>query len=137
MNFKPVSLKIKSHPENLKQIRKIVSDASSQASFSKEDSGSIILAVDEACSNIIRHSYDSDHSKEIQISIELTSDSLKISIRDKGKKFDIESIKSRDITEVKPGGLGIYIIQHVMDHVEFERTSQGYNQLTMVKNINP
>ncbi len=137
MSFNPIHLKIKSHPENLKQVRKIISDATSEISFSKEDSGSIILAVDEACSNIIRHSYKNDHTKEIQISIEATSASLAISIIDKGKKFDINSIKSRDITQLKPGGLGLYIIQHVMDHVQFKHTPEGYNQLTMMKKVNP
>ncbi len=137
MNFKPVHLKIKSHPENLKQIRKTVSDATSKASFSKEDSGSIILVVDEACSNIIRHSYENDYTKDIEIIVSITSKSLEISIIDSGIEFDIDSITSRDVTEVKPGGLGLYIIQHIMDHVDFKRTPEGYNHLTMIKRITP
>ncbi len=137
MSFNPIQLKIKSHPENLKQVRKIISDATSQIAFSKEDSGSIILAVDEACSNIIRHSYKNDHTKEIQIYVKATSEALEISVIDKGKKFDIKSIKSRDITQVKPGGLGLYIIHQVMDQVEFKHTPEGYNRLTMMKKINP
>ncbi len=70
MSFNPIQLKIKSHPENLKQVRKIISDATSQIAFSKEDSGSIILAVDEACSNIIKHSYLNDPKGKIDLCIQ-------------------------------------------------------------------
>jgi len=137
MNFKPLHLKIKSHPENLKQIRKFVSDAISNASFSKEDCGSIILAMDEACSNIIRHSYKNDHTQEIEITITITSEILEITVIDSGSAFDINTIESRDVSEVKPGGLGIYIIQHIMDQIDFKRTPDGYNQLILTKKITP
>jgi anti-sigma regulatory factor (Ser/Thr protein kinase) len=135
MTFCQTQLIIKSHPMNLQKIRKLISDATSKASLSNEDSAGIILAVDEACSNIIRHSYKNDYTKEIEINIALTSESMEICVIDMGKEFDINSIESRDIDEIKPGGFGIYIIQQVMDNVKFKRTTEGCNHMTMIKKI--
>jgi len=135
MQLKPVHLSIVSHPENLKSIRKILKDIMSKTSLSKEDSGCVILAVDEACSNIIRHGYKNDYEQKIDLTIKLKTNLLTISILDNGIRFDKDSIKDRDIDEIKPGGLGIYIITQVMDQVEYIRTSDGFNKIKMVKNF--
>lgn len=135
MTDKSINIKIQSHPENLSKIRQTVSKALSKCCLSKEDSGSIILAVDEACSNIIRHSYKNDHTKEIELTICTEPDCLSIVVQDKGIEFDINCIEKRDVSEVKPGGLGIYIIQNIMDTVEYSRTKDGCNKLSMIKKI--
>jgi anti-sigma regulatory factor (Ser/Thr protein kinase) len=135
MQLKPVHLSIISHPENLKSIRKILKDIMSKTSLSKEDSGCVILAVDEACSNIIRHGYKNDYEQKIDLTIKLKTNLLTISILDNGIRFDKDSIKDRDIDEIKPGGLGIYIITQVMDQVEYIRTSDGFNKIKMIKNL--
>ncbi|MCP3871801.1 MAG: ATP-binding protein [Desulfobacteraceae bacterium] len=135
MTSKPVHIKVSSHPENLKQIRKAMTDATSKAGFSKEVAGRIILAVDEACSNVIRHSCKHDHTKEINLEIALEKECLTISIIDNGIKFDVNSVEARDVSEVRPGGLGLYIMEKTMDKVEYSRTPDGLNKLTLAKNF--
>ena len=135
MEPEPIRLRIRSHPENLKDIRKTMIDITSKTGLSKEDSGSIILAVDEACSNIIKHSYQNDYNREIDLTIELTQESLTIFVVDGGIGFDINLIQERNINEIKPGGLGIYIIEQVMDAIEYHRTPDKKNKLKMVKNL--
>ncbi|MBC8440566.1 MAG: ATP-binding protein [Deltaproteobacteria bacterium] len=136
MKLKPIHLSITSHPENLKSIRKVMKNIMSKTSLSKEDSGCIILAVDEACSNIIRHGYKNDYNRKIDLTIKLETNLLTISITDNGIIFDKNSIETRDIDEIKPGGLGIYIINQVMDRIEYTRTSEGFNKIKMVKEVN-
>lgn len=133
MQLEPIHLSIISHPENLKKIRKVMKDVLSKTSLSKKDSGCVILAVDEACSNIIKHSYKNDYNQKIDLTIILKTNLLTISILDNGIRFNKNSIETRDIDEIKPGGLGIYIINQVMDQVEYARTSEGFNKLKMVK----
>jgi anti-sigma regulatory factor (Ser/Thr protein kinase) len=135
MELEPIHLSIMSHPENLKGIRKVMKDIVSKTGLSKEDSGCIILAVDEACSNIIKHGYKNDYNRKIDLTIKLETNLLTISIIDNGIIFDKNSIETRDINEIKPGGLGIYIINQVMDRVEYTRTSEGLNKIKMVKNL--
>ena len=136
MELEPIHLSITSHPENLKGIRKVMKDIVSKTGLSKEDSGCIILAIDEACSNIIKHGYKNDYNQKIDLTITLETNLLTISIIDNGIGFDKTPIKTRDIDEIKPGGLGIYIINQVMDQVEYTRTSEGFNKIKMVKKLN-
>lgn len=133
--FVPYHIRIRSHPKNLIDIRHTISTALEQTCLSNEDRGSIILAVDEACSNIIRHSYKNDHSKSINVHIQVSDEALKITIEDQGIEFDINSIEKRDISEVKPGGLGVYIIHNIMDTVDYSRTKDGCNKLRLVKRL--
>jgi anti-sigma regulatory factor (Ser/Thr protein kinase) len=130
-------MRIVSHPKNLKSVRHAVKDIISRTCLSKEDSGCIILAVDEACSNIIKHGYKNDFTQKIDLSFKLETNILTISILDKGIHFEIDSLKARDIDKIKPGGLGIYIIHQVMDIVEYSRTSEGFNKIKMVKKLIP
>ncbi len=135
MVFIPYHIIIESHPKNLIDIRHTIDSALSQTSLSKEDCGTIILAVDEACSNIIRHSYKNDHTKTIEVHTQVSHELLSIIIIDQGIEFDINTIEKRDVSEVKPGGLGIYIIHHTMDTVEYSRSKDGFNQLKLTKKI--
>ncbi|NOX34655.1 MAG: ATP-binding protein [Deltaproteobacteria bacterium] len=136
MELKPVHLCVSSHPENLKCIRSAMADIASKAGISKEVAGNIILAVDEACSNIIRHGYKNDYNRKIDVCFNLMTNLLTISIIDSGIRFDINSIEPRDTSQLKPGGLGLYIIKQVMDIVEYSRTREGFNKIKMVKKLN-
>jgi len=111
-------------------------DIMSKTNLSKDDSGCIILAVDEACSNIIKHSYKNDYNQKIDLTIKLEKTLLTISITDTGIRFDKNSIKTRNIDEIKPGGLGLYIINQVMDIVEYYCTAEGFNKIKMIKKLN-
>jgi anti-sigma regulatory factor (Ser/Thr protein kinase) len=126
---------IKSHPKNLIDIRHLLKITLNETDLSDEECGSIILAVDEACSNIIRHSYNNDYTRQLDVTIELKPEQLFITIKDNGIAFDINSIIPRDVSDIKPGGLGIYIIQHVMDKVEYSRTPDGFNIIQLTKKL--
>jgi len=117
MVLKPTHLSVLSHPKNLKHIREMMADITIKTGLSKADSESIILAVDEACSNIIRHSYKNDYNKKIDLTVKLKTNVLTILIVDNGIKFDINSMEPRDINHLRPGGIGIYIIKQIMDTV--------------------
>ncbi len=132
-----IHLNVASHPKNLEYIRGRIAQITALTSLSKKDSGSIILAVDEACSNIIKHSYKNDYTRKIDLTVELETNGLSISIFDDGIKFDIDSVTSRDITDIRQGGLGIYIIKQVMDTLEYSRNKNGLNKVKMTKKLFP
>lgn len=135
MESNPIHIRIASHPENLKGVRRMIKDITATTRLSQEDSECIVLAVDEACSNIIKHSYQNDFTREIDLTIKLETNLLTISIIDKGIRFNINSLENRDIHKIKPGGLGVYIIHKVMNIVEYSRTSEGLNKIKMVKKL--
>jgi len=126
-------LNVASHPRNLAEIRKLMKKVSLSIGFAKSDVDSIILAVDEACSNIIRHSYKNDPDGRIDISIDILDKKMKIKIVDFGTPCDTKRLKSRPIDDVRPGGLGIYIMNQVMDEVEYDFSAKDRNVVSMSK----
>jgi serine/threonine-protein kinase RsbW len=131
-----IQLSVLSHPKNLSRIREVMRKVTQTIGFSEEDSDHIILAVDEACSNIIKHSYMNDSQKKIDLCIELHDKEFRIQITDYGKQGDIKQMEPRDLEDIKPGGLGVYIMSQVMDSVEYDCSSAKQNQISMTKRLN-
>ena len=101
----------------------------------------ITLAVVEALTNIIRHSYGGPCEKPIIVGLnkihcgDKNRPAVEILIRDFGKQVDAKAIKSRNLDELRPGGVGVHIIHSVMDEVEFSHADDCGTQLKMVKYI--
>ena len=130
-----IEIKIPSEPKFLKIIRAVICQVCEIVGFSPEEGNNITLAVDEACSNIIKHAYGGSTDKPIHVTCTLFRDRLEILLRDFGKKADINEIKSRELDDVRPGGLGVHLIKSVMDLVEYENRLDEGNQLQLVKFI--
>jgi len=130
-------LRIPSRTENLEIIREFVSKIARNAGFSEEDVGKIQLAVDEACTNVVKHAYDGDTQKPIDVAVRLDYDRLTIVVTDEGKGFDPKAVEISDIAEylaeLRVGGLGIYLIRSLMDEVEYSIQPGVRNQVRMVK----
>lgn len=128
-----VELLIPSDPRLLRIVRMTVSQMSELAGFSEEEQKSTALAVDEACTNIIKHAYDGQSHQPILIRCELLENGLRVLLRDFGRKADLKKIKSRELDDIRPGGLGIHLIRSVMDVVEYDNSFETGNMLTLVK----
>lgn len=124
--------------EQLAKVRKFVASFAREQGFSEEQVQDIRLAVDEACTNIIKHAYKYDDSKEFELNIENRDDQLWISIVDNGQSFDPSTYKKPDledqIRKKKRGGVGVYLIQKLMDKVEYH-TSDNRNEIRMLKKV--
>lgn len=123
--------------ESLACIRKFVFKSAMDAGFDEKEIYAVELAVDEACSNIIEHSYGGEGKGEIECTCNDLSDGIEIIIRDDGQPFDPDSITppnfSVELEELKPRGAGLFIINNMMDDVDFEFTEEKGNVLRMVK----
>jgi anti-sigma regulatory factor (Ser/Thr protein kinase) len=130
-----IEIRIPSEPKFLKITRAVICQVCEIMGFSPEDCNNITLAVDEACSNIIKHAYGGSPGKPIHVTGTLFQDRLEILLRDFGKKADINTIKSRELDDVRPGGLGVHLIKSVMDIVNYNNRLDEGNQLQLVKFI--
>ena len=101
--------------------------------FDEEEVKNIVLAVDEACTNVIKYAYQGKHNKEIILTATVKRNRLVVTIRDFGKKSNPESFKSRSLKEVRPGGLGLYFIKKIMDEVKYDTSSKLGTTLRLVK----
>ena len=104
--------------------------------FSAEKAAMIMLTIDEALANVIQHGYDGQKGRPIDVLIERVCPEgrvgIRVLIRDRAKQVDPASIKSRDLEDVRPGGLGVHLINSLMDEVVHRPTGQGM-ELEMVK----
>lgn len=128
-------LEIPSDPACMKIVRSSVESLCSMAGLSENESSKVVLAVDEACTNIIRHSYDGASDRPIICEGELEDRKLLFVLQDFGKKVDPSKIRSRELADVRPGGLGVHFIQEVMDKMEFEDCGEEGTRLFLEKKI--
>ncbi|MCP4020731.1 MAG: ATP-binding protein [Desulfobacteraceae bacterium] len=133
MNPVTKQLQVASHPKHLKDIRNLLKKITAAGNLSQVASDSIILAVDEACSNIIRHSYNNDPGGKIELFFNLDAKRLSIRIVDYGTPCSPKILKPKVTEELQPGGLGIQIIHQVMDSVTYDFNDKDKNVLLMIK----
>ncbi len=134
-------LEIESKTENLSRVREFMSKQVSASQLPPAERGKVILAVDEAVANIMKHSYEEVASGTITISVKSDAERLEIHVMDSGKKFDPNSIRDIDIIQhVKEGrktGLGIFLMRQIMDEVEYSFKEGQRNELRLVKYVKP
>lgn len=128
-----------SQPRYLAGARELVSAVSKRFGFNEAACGQIALAVDEALCNVIRHGYDRRPDGRIWISLwpierpGADPSGIKIVIEDEARQVDPQSIRSRNLEDVRPGGLGVHIIHQIMDAVRFEKREHAGMRLVMLK----
>jgi serine/threonine-protein kinase RsbW len=90
----------------------------------------LVLAVDEACANSIIHHHGCDGSSSIQISLVKAPGSLVIELIDQGNPFPIDAYQPKEIEEIirnrTKGGLGILLINKIMDKIEVLKREQDF-----------
>ncbi|MCD6163579.1 MAG: SpoIIE family protein phosphatase [candidate division Zixibacteria bacterium] len=123
----------------LEDIRRSIGDTIADLNFSTKEKNSIMLAIEEACTNVIRHAYLYGPGT-IRIRVRIFPNKVVFSIFDKGRKFDFGRADSPDLNRYvktgRKGGLGLYLIRKMMDSVDYY-SRDGENELRMVKNIKP
>jgi len=130
-------LKVKSTTDNLERIREFIKAVSAQSGFSDDVIDKISLAVDEACTNIIKHAYKNSPNGDIVINAKLFDNKLTVSITDFGLDFNPDTVPVPDIKKYyqqhKVGGLGIYLMKKLMDEVKYNPSVDNKNQVVLVK----
>ena len=137
MSDKDFILKIPTQSTNLKIIRDFIMDVSDKAGFENQACCDIALAVDEGCTNVIKHAYRGGDDKEITVNVQYDTEKITIVISDTGKGFDSNLYENLDlekyIKKMKKGGLGIHIMKNTMDEVDFVKEKDNINSVQMVK----
>ncbi len=109
-------------PSELSDIRKNIADVCQQLGFSQRDSDQIVLAIDEACTNIIRYAYQGCSDGVIEIQVYSEADQAVFRLLDQAKQVPKDCIKEKPSELCQPGGLGVMLMRKIMDSVEFVHT---------------
>jgi len=131
-----LSKKWTSCPNELSDIRQNMKDICKQVEFSEEETNAIVLAIDEACTNIIRYAYKDCRDGIIHIDVSINAHQVIFRLHDFAKHVSKDCLKIKTSPPLKPGGLGVMLMQEVMDSVEFIHTKKCKgNILEMKKNL--
>lgn len=131
-------LDLKSDPAGLPEARSDVRAWLGARGWADAQIDELVLALDEALTNVIRHGYDNRPNERICIDAHPVADrdegeGVEIRVRDFGNQVPPESICGRDLEDVRPGGLGVHIIQAMNNHVEYQCAEGGGMLLIMRK----
>ena len=123
---------------SLKDVRSFSREVFEKANIDQDLKDELVLAIAEAAQNIVKHAYQNQETKErMEIKISLINGELEIGFYDKGRPVDQTIVRHRSIDDVKPGGLGTFFIQQIMDAVEFREGEKPWiNHLVLSKKIN-
>jgi len=126
---------------SLAGINDFVTLAARRAGLDDRAVYAVQVAVEEACSNIIKHAYDETTRDCIECSCLIQTEGLQISLHDHGRPFDPSSITPPNLTaelaDRKIGGLGLYFINKLMDEVQIMAQPEGGNVMILVKRKSP
>jgi len=129
-------LRFPARSKELAGVRRRVEEEARARGADPDCACDIVMAVDEACQNIIRHAYRWDPLGTIELEIDRQGEDLVISLLDFAPPIDPKKVKPRDLDKAEPGGIGTHLIRSVMDRSDFLPAPSGRgNLLRMVKKI--
>jgi serine/threonine-protein kinase RsbW len=128
-------LSVPAEEGQLSRVRDFVAEVCDEAGFTPRETNNTKLAVDEACTNIIKHAYVGK-SGEIEIRASVNNGKVEFALIDEGENFDFAAVQDPDLDQYvetgKKGGLGVFLINRLMDGVEYRSGVQG-NELVLTK----
>ncbi len=126
-------IRFSSTAEQLYGIRCQVRNVIESLGFGPDEVDHLVLAVNEACMNIIQHAYNSQPNGEIILEVFDNQKDIMFRLTDFAAPVDKSEIKPRDLDDIRPGGLGVHLIQEVMDEVEFRNDPEGIGNILIMR----
>jgi anti-sigma regulatory factor (Ser/Thr protein kinase) len=129
-----LKLVVPSDPRFLSIARTAVGEVSVICGLSEASSQGVILAIDEALANIIRHAYKNRHDQEMELDCQVNADRIVFRLVDQGEPPDPDRICGQPLNDVSLSGRGTHLMRAIMDEMCYEQVA-GKNELRMVKNL--
>lgn len=129
-------IKFPARPDRLCLVRALVKITAEVVGCNEELREKLVIAVNEACMNVIQHAYKGNDTGEIILQILNEDTQLVFRLLDYAEPIDLDSVKSRKLEDVRPGGLGVHFIREIMDDCKMGHLESGEgNYLEMKKKI--
>jgi serine/threonine-protein kinase RsbW len=97
----------------------------------KDTIGEIVLALTEACANVVQHSGD---GADYEVAVHIDDEVCRISVWDEGSGFDVPDL-SKPVDHTTDGGAGLVLMQALVDELAFERDPDGRHRVTLEKRL--
>jgi len=126
-------LRFHANPKYLKLMRCVVKEAIILCGGDVSLADKIVIAVNEACMNIIQHAYNDDSEGEIILEIINNQPNLVFKLTDFAETIDASNVKPRALDDIRPGGLGTHFINELMDEITFTVPDSGVGNLLIMR----
>jgi len=135
--MKPAAtLTIEADVSQLSRVRQFVGETASSLTPDADAIEDLILALDEAVTNVIVHGYQ-DSPGPVGVTMSFQSGALIASVCDRAPPYDPTTTPEPDmglpLEQRRPGGFGVLLIRHLTDEIRYRRTPDGENELTLIK----
>ena len=123
---------------SLKNVREFSREVFEKLQINNDLKDELVLAIGEAAQNIVKHAYkdNPDTNDKMAVQISCKENKIEIGFFDRGNAVDPKKIKHRNIDNIRPGGLGTFFIQEIMDAMEFKEGKQSWvNHLVLTKQL--
>ncbi len=140
-----VRLQIPNRLEFLGPTRSFLETLAEVVGFGERERGEIALAYEEAYVNVVSHAFDEQERASFAVSFEVVPRGLRIVVHDEGLPFDLSAVPEhdpsalgdpgRDLSQVREGGLGLFLMRRLMDEFEFRNLGPGGKEIRMTKRI--
>ncbi len=132
------SIQIYCARENLVKVRKFIAESLKATSLSDIEVNTLVLAVDEVCANVIIHSAECDHKKTLQVFTNIRANEAIFEVIDKGEGYDLRNHIMPQLNDIikarKKGGVGLLLVQKIMDKIDFIPNTKG-NIIRLIKHF--
>ncbi|QKS73164.1 anti-sigma B factor RsbW [Paenalkalicoccus suaedae] len=127
-----IEMKVPAKPEYVGVVRLTVSGVANRLGYSYDDIEDIKIAIAEACTNVVNHAYKDDSVENtMHVGFTVYEDRLEMIVADNGGAIDVETLlsergpisKDQPVEDMKEGGLGLFLIETLMDRVEIRGES--------------
>jgi anti-sigma regulatory factor (Ser/Thr protein kinase) len=120
----------------LPKTRQAVAGYLEETAASPEELHDVILALDEACANVIRHAFPGDEEGKYHVRAEVRGNEVRVAVEDHGVGFDPERLEQDWVEPQATSGRGLAIIRTVMSSVDVEPAApEGGTRLVMRKTL--
>ncbi|MDZ4860839.1 MAG: ATP-binding protein [Candidatus Hydrogenedentes bacterium] len=131
-----INIDLSSEPRLLASVRGLIRTYLLNEGFDAERAGEIVLAVDEACTNAMRHSYGGNTEGRLRLTLRRNDSAIEFVLRDRGvpvpqEKCARKEIVAPDTEHLMPGGLGVQLMYSVFDEVKFRPGKTEGNRVVM------
>ena len=130
-------LEVAAHLDNLGQVRDFVGSSLDSLGLPEDAAGDLLLAVDEAVSNVVMHGGVGDGAV-VDVDVRADPGTVTVRIRDNAALYDPTGTATPRL-DVSPleqehaGGFGVELIRRLVDELSYRVTDDGRNELTLVK----
>ncbi|MCP5145605.1 MAG: SpoIIE family protein phosphatase [Gammaproteobacteria bacterium] len=128
-----LAIRFQAAPAQLRMVRERVKAAVDPLALDGKLVSDLVIAINEACMNIIQHAYRGDPLGEIDLEIINNGNELTVTIRDFAAPIDLGAVKPRNIEDIRPGGLGVHFIRELMDECNYEHGADRCGNILRMK----